>query len=49
MWGFPFRVVAHMPFARPTGADLEDPDRVWFDQLSGRRTFDPSTFMGFHP
>jgi len=36
-----------MPFDRPTDADLEDPDRMWLDQLSGRRNFDPSTFMGF--
>jgi hypothetical protein len=43
----PIRVVAHMPFDQPTEADLGDPDRIWLDQLSGRRNFDPSTFMGF--
>src|SRR5262245_40339462 len=36
-----------MPFDRPTDVDLENPDRMWLDQLSGRRNFDPSTFMGF--
>jgi hypothetical protein len=36
-----------MQFDRPTDADLEDPDRMWLDQLSGRRNFEPSTFMGF--
>jgi signal transduction histidine kinase len=28
-----------MPFDKPTDADLEDPDRMWLDQLSGRRGF----------
>jgi hypothetical protein len=36
-----------MPFDKPTDADLEDPGRMWLDQLSGRRNFDPSSFMGF--
>jgi hypothetical protein len=36
-----------MPFDKPTDADLEHPDRMWLDQLSGRRNFDPSAFMGF--
>src|SRR5262245_59179431 len=36
-----------MPFDRPTDVDLENPDRMWLDHLSGRRNFDPSTFMGF--
>ena len=43
----PLRVVAHIPFDKPTDADLEAPDRMWLDQLSGRRNFDPSVFMGF--
>jgi hypothetical protein len=30
----------------PTDADLEDLDRMWLDQLSGRRNFDPNAFMG---
>src|SRR5215475_15538216 len=41
------RVVVHMPFDKPTDADLEEPDRMWLDQLSGRRNFDPSSFMSF--
>jgi hypothetical protein len=40
-------VVVRMPFDEPTEADLEDPDRMWLDQLSGRRNFEPSSFMGF--
>jgi len=36
-----------MPFDKPTDADLENPGRMWLDQLSGRRNFDPSSFMGF--
>jgi len=43
----PLRTVARMSFDKPTDADLEDPDQMWLDQLSGRRNFDPSTFMGF--
>jgi hypothetical protein len=39
--------VVHMPFDKPTDADLENPDRMWLDQLSGRRNFEPSSFMGF--
>ena len=38
---------ADVPFDRPTDADLEDPYQMWLDQLSGKRDFDPSTFMGF--
>src|SRR5262245_36847870 len=43
----PFAGDVHMPFDKPADADLERPDRMWLDQLSGRRNFDPSTFMGF--
>jgi hypothetical protein len=39
-------MVAHTPFDKPTDADLEDPGRMWLDQLSGRRNFEPSSFMG---
>jgi hypothetical protein len=39
--------VAHMTFDKPADADLRDPDRMWLDQLSGRRNFEPSWFMGF--
>lgn len=35
-----------MPFDKPTDADLDHPDRMWLDQLAGRRNFDPSAFMG---
>jgi hypothetical protein len=36
-----------MPFDKPTDADLQDPGQMWLDQLSGRRSFEPSSFMGF--
>jgi hypothetical protein len=36
-----------MPFDQPTDDDLRDPARMWLDQLSGRRNFDHSAFMGF--
>ena len=36
-----------MSFDKPTAADLQDPGRMWLDQLSGQRNFEPSTFMGF--
>ena len=36
-----------MPFDKPTDADLEDPRQMWLDQLSGRRNFEPSSFMDF--
>jgi hypothetical protein len=43
----PLRMVAHIPFDNPTDADLEAPDQMWLDQLSGRQNFDPSEFAGF--
>jgi hypothetical protein len=43
----PLCAVVQMPFDKPTKADLEKPDRMWLDQLAGRRNFDPSAFMGF--
>jgi hypothetical protein len=36
-----------MRFDRPTHEELRDPGRMWLDQLSGRRNFDHSAFMGF--
>src|SRR5215510_8908468 len=36
-----------MPFDQPTDADRQDPDRMWIDQVAGKRDFDPSSFMGF--
>jgi hypothetical protein len=36
-----------MPFNPPTDADLDDLGRTWLDQLSGRRNFETSLFMGF--
>jgi hypothetical protein len=36
-----------MTFEKPEDADLKNPGRMWLDQVSGRRNFDPSSFMGF--
>lgn len=36
-----------MQFDKPSEADLRDPERMWLDQLAGRRNFDPPSFMGF--